>query len=114
MGLPLPSLLENKNSSHLKVFPTNPSVVCSADEPRKNRIIVQAATRTATTDDKSFNSDLTLRTYIGPKLCSLCMSSDRLLTRSIDKMIDTVNSDNGSLENSVPPVEPHIYPRVFR
>ena len=40
-------LLVNKNSSHLKASLTNPSVVLSADVPKKNRE-VQTATRQAT------------------------------------------------------------------
>ena len=87
MGLHLTSLLGNKNSSHLKVSPANLSVVFSADELRNNRIIVQATTHMATEEDKSCNRDLTLMTYIGLKLCSLCMSSDKLLTRSFVEMI---------------------------
>ena len=105
MGLPLPSLLGNKNSSYLKVLPTNLSVVFSAEELRDNRIVVQPTIRSATAEDKSYNSDLILRTYIGPKLFGLCMSSDKLLKRSFDKMIDTLNSDHGNLENTVPLVE---------
>ena len=68
MELPFPSLLGNRNSSHLKVLPTNPSVVLSAEELRNNRIAVHPTIRSATAEDKSYNIDLTLEDIHGPEV----------------------------------------------